>query len=69
LGNVESGLWTGDASTLRALVAQNGNTQNLVYQVANNAVPEPTSWALMILGFGLVGSVLRRRQDGVAVAA
>jgi hypothetical protein len=27
-----------------------------------DAVPEPTEWALLIMGFGLVGSVLRRRQ-------
>ncbi|MGL6043950.1 MAG: spondin domain-containing protein [Sandaracinobacteroides sp.] len=27
-----------------------------------NAVPEPASWALMILGFGAVGGVLRRRS-------
>lgn len=26
-----------------------------------NAVPEPASWALMILGFGLIGGALRRR--------
>lgn len=30
-------------------------------------VPEPASWALMIVGFGLVGVVTRRRS--VAVAA
>ena len=29
---------------------------------AASAVPEPASWALMILGFGLVGGVLRRRS-------
>jgi PEP-CTERM motif len=27
------------------------------------AVPEPASWALMILGFGLVGSAMRRRSN------
>lgn len=27
----------------------------------NGAVPEPTTWLLMIVGFGLTGSVLRRR--------
>lgn len=27
-----------------------------------NAVPEPASWALLILGFGAVGAVLRRRE-------
>jgi len=26
------------------------------------AVPEPSTWAVMILGFGLTGAVLRRRQ-------
>jgi hypothetical protein len=29
-------------------------------------VPEPTTWALMILGFGLVGGALRRRKAVVA---
>jgi hypothetical protein len=27
-----------------------------------NAVPEPATWAMMITGFGLVGSTLRRRR-------
>ena len=27
-----------------------------------NAVPEPTTWALMITGFGLAGAALRRRK-------
>jgi hypothetical protein len=30
------------------------------------AVPEPSSWALMIAGFGLVGGVARRRRSMVA---
>jgi hypothetical protein len=30
------------------------------------AVPEPTSWALMILGFGATGAMLRRRQAAFA---
>jgi len=29
------------------------------------AVPEPSTWALMILGFGIVGSALRRRRTKV----
>ncbi|WP_327458365.1 PEPxxWA-CTERM sorting domain-containing protein [Sphingomonas sp.] len=37
-------------------------------QAAFNAVPEPASWALMIAGFGLAGSALRRRSSKVAYA-
>jgi hypothetical protein len=33
------------------------------------AVPEPASWAMMILGFGAAGAMMRRRQNRVLVAA
>ena len=33
------------------------------------AVPEPAAWALMIAGFGLIGSVSRRRRRGMSVTA
>lgn len=39
-----------------------------VYSVGN-AVPEPASWALMIAGFGLVGTALRRRRALASVTA
>ena len=29
-------------------------------------VPEPTTWALMIMGFGTAGAMLRRRRTVVA---
>jgi choice-of-anchor C domain-containing protein len=32
------------------------------------AVPEPATWALMILGFGAIGGVMRRRQGSFAIA-
>jgi hypothetical protein len=32
----------------------------------NGAVPEPATWALMILGFGAVGGAMRRRQSVAA---
>jgi hypothetical protein len=35
-------------------------------QPAFNSVPEPASWALMIMGFGLTGGVLRRRSFRLA---
>lgn len=34
-----------------------------------SAAPEPTSWALMLLGFGGAGSILRRRRKMPAIAA
>ena len=30
------------------------------------AIPEPTTWALMIGGFGLAGAALRRRRAAFA---
>lgn len=34
-----------------------------------SALPEPASWVMMILGFGLAGGMLRRRRAGFALAA
>jgi hypothetical protein len=36
------------------------------FETAGNGVPEPATWALMISGFGLVGTALRRRRSFVA---
>ncbi len=37
-------------------------SESLVLRVsANNAVPEPSTWAMMLLGFGAVGFSIRRR--------
>ena len=33
-----------------------------------SGTPEPAAWALMIAGFGLVGSALRRRRDAFLIA-
>lgn len=35
---------------------------------AGPAVPEPATWAMMIIGFGLIGSSLRRRITNVKVS-
>ncbi len=40
---------------------------SLAFETYMGAVPEPGAWALMILGFGLAGSGLRRKR-GVAAA-
>jgi len=36
--------------------------------VNSGAVPEPATWGLMILGFGGIGAVLRRRRNVLAAA-
>jgi PEP-CTERM motif len=35
----------------------------------NNAVPEPATWGMMLVGFGLVGASLRRRHQTVSALA
>jgi hypothetical protein len=44
--------------------------QGLTYQPVTAAVPEPASWAMMIVGLGLVGGAARyrRRRTGVTYA-
>lgn len=37
-------------------------------QIEIAAVPEPTSWAMMIIGFGMVGASLRGRRRRIAFA-
>jgi len=41
---------------------------NFTLEPAATAVPEPASWAMMILGTGAVGATLRRRRTTVAFA-
>lgn len=38
-------------------------------QAAPAPVPEPATWGLLLLGFGGVGAMLRRRQMGVSYAS
>lgn len=38
----------------------------VVRYTLGGAVPEPTTWALMIGGFGLAGAALRRRRTAIA---
>ncbi|MDP1028303.1 PEPxxWA-CTERM sorting domain-containing protein [Sphingomonas sp. KR1UV-12] len=53
----------GAITSLQFFVGEGGNTPSIVF-----AIPEPSTWALMLAGFGLVGYALRRRRMDVAVA-
>ena len=53
--NTANGLWVGDDFTFSTLNAL-------------GAVPEPATWGLMLTGFGLAGTALRRRRQAVVDA-
>ena len=60
---------TGDPMTL--LFNDTTGTQNgsiFLDAVTITAVPEPATWAMMILGFGLAGMAVRRRKRKLAFA-
>ena len=59
--------------SINGIAFLNGSTayEKLVFQFnGGGAVPEPTTWALMIGGFGAIGGTMRyrRRKTGVAFA-
>lgn len=48
---------------------QNGSFGGNVAFVAQSAVPEPSSWAMMLIGFGAVGFSMRRKRQTLLQAA
>lgn len=43
-------------------------TGQFSFAAVSSAVPEPATWALFILGFGAIGTTLRRRSGAVRVS-
>ena len=39
-----------------------GRNINYTVNSMNGAVPEPATWAMMLIGFGAIGAAIRRRQ-------
>lgn len=57
----------GNGSAISAYTADNARGiayTNYVFRVdALGAVPEPATWAMMLMGFGAIGFAMRRRKD------
>ena len=65
-GNVTFSFTAGNAGSFKTFLAS-ASSDNVGILIDNvsidiTAVPEPASWAMMIAGFGLVGSAMRRRK-------
>ena len=61
---------SGDSATINSITPIFGtpDRSSAITFGALNAVPEPASWAMMILGFGLIGGAMRRRNTRVKVS-
>lgn len=66
LSNVKNGTWAANpALSLAVLTGTNNQTQLVWGTTANRvlgAVPEPATWAMMLVGFGAIGATLRSRR-------
>lgn len=49
--------------------SNNGDNTDFISAAISSAVPEPVTWTMMIVGFGLAGSALRSRGRGLAHAS
>lgn len=65
LNGILDGVFPGSLANPSADSTQSANRVFALFALSATqllGVPEPASWAMMILGFGAVGSVLRRRR-------
>lgn len=59
------GVTAGESYTLSFTGLSNEDRTAFIDNVSLTAVPEPTAWAMLIAGFGLVGGAARRRRGGM----
>ena len=56
-------LFPGGTGALTAL----GKTDRALFGIAISAVPEPTTWAMMLIGFGMVAAATRYRRRSTSI--
>jgi Domain of unknown function (DUF4394)/PEP-CTERM motif len=60
--NIDSAFYAVNLSTGAATFIDTIGSGPLIGFTVNGAVPEPATWGMMIIGFGIVGSTMRRRN-------
>jgi Domain of unknown function (DUF4394)/PEP-CTERM motif len=66
--NIDSAFYTVNLATGSARFVDTIGSGPLIGFTATGAVPEPATWAMIIVGFGIVGSRLRRRNPSLRLA-
>ena len=66
--NIDSAFYAVNLATGAATFIDTIGSGPLIGITATGAVPEPATWGMMILGFGIVGSTLRRRNHSLRLA-
>ena len=67
-GTSVSGAWTLTIADQVGLDAGNLRSWDLSLTGVSGAVPEPATWAMMLIGFGAIGVSMRRRRSTVKPA-
>ena len=61
-----SGLFTAHSTSTNFQISENiggGNAGVFLDNISISAVPEPATWAMMLVGFGMVGFAMRKRSN------
>ena len=64
---IDNAINTGAATFLSAIMGSNPSQALGIVPV--RGVPEPSTWAMMLIGFGAIGVALRRRRKAISAPA
>ena len=62
VSKVTSNVWKADSSYTLSVLKSDSAQDQLIFSKAAAAVPEPATWAMMLVGFGGMGAMLRRKR-------